>query len=364
MARLPNPGEDDGVWGQILNDFLAASHNSDGSLKAIPQSKVTDLLTDLANKADLVGGSIPDNQLPNRLSQAQLDANYGNGPQGPAGNDGKEVELDNDNTHIRWRYVGGGTWNNLIAIADLVGPEGPQGDPGPTGNDGATGAQGPAGNDGADGQGVPTGGASGQILSKIDGTDFNTQWIDAPTGGGGGADGADGREIELQNSGTYIQWRYVGDPSWTNLVALSAITGADGANGANGSDGTDGASITSGTGVPSNGNGNDGDLYVNATNGDLYSKTSGSWSQVGNLQGPAGNDGADGTGVPAGGTTGQVLAKTDGTDFNTEWVDAPTGGGGSSDPYTKSMYILEVGQTEADIPGDFPDGGIVFIKTS
>ncbi len=33
MARLPNPGADQGTWGTILNDYLAQSHASDGSLK-------------------------------------------------------------------------------------------------------------------------------------------------------------------------------------------------------------------------------------------------------------------------------------------------------------------------------------------
>lgn len=33
MARLPQPGKDTGVWGDILNDFLSAEHTSDGSLK-------------------------------------------------------------------------------------------------------------------------------------------------------------------------------------------------------------------------------------------------------------------------------------------------------------------------------------------
>jgi len=51
--------------------------------------------------------------------------------------------------------------------------------------------------------------------------------------GASGSDGADGTEIELQSNGTYIQWRYVGAGSWTNLVALSAITGATGAQGIN-----------------------------------------------------------------------------------------------------------------------------------
>lgn len=33
MARLPKPGSDQGVWGDILNDYLLQSHNADGLLK-------------------------------------------------------------------------------------------------------------------------------------------------------------------------------------------------------------------------------------------------------------------------------------------------------------------------------------------
>jgi hypothetical protein len=34
MSRLPVPGSDDNTWGEILNDFLEVSHNSDGTVKA------------------------------------------------------------------------------------------------------------------------------------------------------------------------------------------------------------------------------------------------------------------------------------------------------------------------------------------
>ena len=47
-------------------------------------------------------------------------------------------------------------------------------------------------------------------------------------------------------------------------------------------------------------------------------------------QGPQGVQGPAGVGVPTGGTAGQVLAKVDGTDYNTEWI-TPSGGGGSSE---------------------------------
>ena len=53
-------------------------------------------------------------------------------------------------------------------------------------------------------------------------------------GGGGGTPGKDGREIEIRNNGTAIQWRYVGDESWTDLVQLSEITGPKGDPGDNG----------------------------------------------------------------------------------------------------------------------------------
>ena len=33
MARLPQPGSDNGVWGDILNDFLSQEHNTSGGLK-------------------------------------------------------------------------------------------------------------------------------------------------------------------------------------------------------------------------------------------------------------------------------------------------------------------------------------------
>ena len=61
---------------------------------------------------------------------------------------------------------------------------GPPGAPGENGTNG-TGMM-ANGADGADGEGVPTGGTAGQVLAKIDGTDFNTTWVDQTGGPGGG----------------------------------------------------------------------------------------------------------------------------------------------------------------------------------
>jgi hypothetical protein len=53
MTRLPVPGEDKGTWGTVLNDYLLQSHNADGTLKSIPQSRVTNLESDLALRAPI-----------------------------------------------------------------------------------------------------------------------------------------------------------------------------------------------------------------------------------------------------------------------------------------------------------------------
>jgi hypothetical protein len=44
MSRLPTPGEDEGIWGDLLNDFLAVSHMDDGRIRvsALPEPQVAD----------------------------------------------------------------------------------------------------------------------------------------------------------------------------------------------------------------------------------------------------------------------------------------------------------------------------------
>lgn len=66
-----------------------------------------------------------------------------------------------------------------------TGPQGPEGLPGPTGPQGPQGPAGADGGQGAPGVGVPPGGSADQILAKVDGTDYNTHWIDPPESGGG-----------------------------------------------------------------------------------------------------------------------------------------------------------------------------------
>ena len=90
----------------------------------------------------------------------------------------------------------------------------------------------------------------------------------------------------------------------------------------------------------------EGSTWYNSVDGSVYVYYDGQWvdTSVG-VTGPtgptgatgptgptgaAGSTGNDGVGVPAGGTVGQILAKIDDNDYNTEWVDNTGGVGASS----------------------------------
>ncbi len=58
--------------------------------------------------------------------------------------------------------------------------------------------------------------------------------------GATGAAGADGKEVVFQKSATHIQWKYEGETTWNDLVALADIKGDTGAAGATGPKGDTG----------------------------------------------------------------------------------------------------------------------------
>ena len=66
--------------------------------------------------------------------------------------------------------VSGTVQGTLTGSVGVPGPQGPAGSPG------AQGPQGPQGVPGTPGAGVPVGGTAGQFLTKIDGTNYNTDW--------------------------------------------------------------------------------------------------------------------------------------------------------------------------------------------
>lgn len=65
--------------------------------------------------------------------------------------------------------------------------------------------------------------------------------------GADGVDGADGRSTEFNVSDTHLQWRYIGESTWRNMISLSMITGPVGPAGPAGQTGSSGSSGPSGS---------------------------------------------------------------------------------------------------------------------
>lgn len=102
---------------------------------------------------------------------------------------------------------------------------------------------------------------------------------------------------------------------WSQVFSMATgPQGPRGAVGTNGTNGIDGNTILFGTTDPSNTTtGSDGNFYINTNTYKLFGpKTSGVWGSGVSLIG---------AGMPGGGAAGQILAKADGTDFNTTWED-------------------------------------------
>lgn len=113
---------------------------------------------------------------------------------GEKGADGKSVELKVENGFIWWKNTGDTTWSNLVALSSLKGVQG---------NDGKSAYQIAIEN-----------GFEGSV----------SDWLES-------LKGADGREVVLDIVDGYIVWQYKGEPTWNNLVSLSALKGSDGKDG-------------------------------------------------------------------------------------------------------------------------------------
>mgnify|MGYP002762061551 CR=1 FL=1 len=162
------------------------------------------------------------------------------GQKGADGTDGKTPEFRVSENILQWRYVGDEIWLNLYDLTALKGADGRDGKDGKDGingqdgRDGADGTNGTNGSDGKDGK-TPFIGENGNWwIGEID-TGIKAAGTDGKDGING-IDGTNGKEIEIQKTDLYIQWRYKGG-EWQNLVALADILGPSGQNGTNGEDG-------------------------------------------------------------------------------------------------------------------------------
>ena len=176
---------------------------------------------------------------------------------------------------------------NLVASSSGTGTPGPKGDKGDTGDPGSPGTLGTPGTPGA---------AATISVGSV---------VTLPAGS----------FASITNAGT----------SGAAVFNFSIPQGADGTPGAAGVLHWLG-DLTSAPSTPAV-----NDAYHNTTLGKSYVWTGAAWGVIAQDGGPGtpgspGTPGAPGPGVPTGGTAGQVLAKIDGTDFNTQWVTSSSGG--------------------------------------
>ncbi len=164
------------------------------------------------------------------------------------------IDIDDINQAVQYEsnYVSSYEWDIVYysptgTTSGPIGPEGPQGPEGDRGDKGDTGLKGDTG-------------AQGVSITDV-----------SKTSGDGSAGTTDTYTITYSDSSTDTFPVY---------------------NGADGTDGTDGATITTGSGAPTGGN--DGDLYIDTDTYDLYKKSSGSWSTIGNIKGATGDTGDTG----------------------------------------------------------------------
>ena len=124
------------------------------------------------------------------------------------------IELRKTATHIQWKYTNEESWTNLVSLDEISGEDGqplnfcgsvPSFDDLPAVN-------------------ISHGDA---FLVEVTGHIWifdGASWNDGGLWRGPqGNPGTDGKEVEFQSSTTHIQWRYVGDETWTNLVPLSEL---------------------------------------------------------------------------------------------------------------------------------------------
>lgn len=195
-----------------------------------------------------------------------------------------------------------------------TGAQGPQGIQGPQGETGPQGPQGEKGDKGDTGEQGPKGDKGEPFaIAKT------YESVEAMNAGFATDEVLEGQFVMIDtgnvededNAKLYVK----GAEAYTYITDLSGAQGIKGETGAQGPKGEQGEKgekgdqgiqgiqgekgdagddVLSGSGVPDNGNGKDGDSYLDVATGDVYKKTSGAWSKTGNIKGPKGDQGEKG----------------------------------------------------------------------
>ena len=281
-------------------------------------------------------------------------SNFGNNI--PATADTVQKALDViDNLSIGTGGGGGGGIASVTSDATLTG-DGTATDPLGVASEFTTAEKTKLGTLESDAQ-LPVGGTAGQIVEKIDGTNYNVRWVDAPTGGGGGGGLTSPFHLTLHLDGTGTATDPLGiadDGVGTDQIATHAVTPNEIA-----ADAVTTAKIL-------DDNVTNAKIANDAVHHAQMANNSVDTSELINLAVETAkiDDDAvtedkivDNLIIPIGGTVGQVLSKVDSTDRNVQWVTPSTGGGGGGLTSVSSDATLD-GTGIATDPLGIADGGV------
>lgn len=197
-------------------------------------------------------------------------------PSDGTGIDG-DFYLDSGSGDVYQRQTG-----SYIQVSNIMGPQGPQGPEGPQGPaDGATwrsGSGAPADTLGKD-EDYYLDEGTGDVYQRQGGSYVQVANLTGPQGPQGpqGVQGETGDAPAHEWQGSELRFRNP-DDSWGNLVDLI------------GPQGPEGSRWHRGSGAPADTLGEDNDLYLDDTNGDVYEKAAGTWgAPVLNITGPEGS---------------------------------------------------------------------------
>ncbi|MDM4772612.1 hypothetical protein [Solimonas sp. SE-A11] len=225
----------------------------------------------------------------------------------------------------------------------LVAPTGATGAKGATGATGAAGAKGATGATGAAGLAGAKGATGAAGAAGVKGATGATGAAGAK--GGTGATGATGAKGATGATGAAGAKGATGATGAQGIQGVAGATGATGMSGATGATGAQGVQGIQGVTGATGAQGAVGPMGAPGTQGIQGAQ---------GIQGPIGPTGATGAtgvtgetgpGVPVGGSAGQVLAKVDGTDYNTQWTTPTAGAGGGASVQLRANKLGGSGET-------------------
>jgi hypothetical protein len=176
-------------------------------------------------------------------------------------------------------------------------------------------------NGGGGGGALPPGGITGQVLAKRSNADSDATWVPPAPKGDTGATGPPGPTGSTGATGPAGPTGPQGPIGATGTQGPKGDTGITGSTGAQGPPGATGAQGAQGATGPTG-----ADSTVPGPQGPPGAPGAQGPQGTTGATGSTGAQGAAGVGVPAGGTTDQVLAKVNATDYNTKWMTPAAGG--------------------------------------